>query len=212
MTGVELTKVAVAGVGVPLTLSVPVGRVRAIVSPDRRVARAVADAITGFPPGPGVSITGESTDGRPVHLVPADGALLPHLTVLDNIIRTDRPSDRRRRAEAEREVRARATEYGLDRALGCHPHEIAVDRRRMAGLARAMRGRPVAIVLEDDLGLPTWGALLAKQWPPPSDPPTPSLLLGVATVLIVPTKDRAAGLDADPVVVGAPDRGRRDAA
>jgi ABC-type taurine transport system ATPase subunit len=211
MTDFEFAGLEIAGVGEPLSLRVEIGSIRAIVSPDRRIARALVDAITGLTPCQGrVSFTdGEPIGGR-IRLVPADGALLPHLTVVENIVSTRRPTARRRRAEAEDDLRAKAADYGLDDLLDRYPHEIPVGRRRMAGLARALRSRPDALVLEDSKGVPTWGALLATTWRgyqvragdvgsrPTS---TPDLLVEVATVLVVPTTDGARTLDDDPLVV-----------
>jgi hypothetical protein len=209
MIGIELAQLEVSGLSGPLSLSVPVGRIRAIVSPAPHIGRAVADAITGISPfGGRVSITGPA-DGR-VRLVPTDGGLLPHLTVLENIISTRRSSRRRHTVDAEQELRAKAASYGLDGLLDRYPHEIPVGRRRMTGLARALRARPDALVLEDDLGLPTWGALLATTWrgyqirtdsAGDDGPRIPDLLMGVATVLIVPAADRAYALDTHPLVL-----------
>lgn len=202
--GITVAGLDVPGLSRPLSLRVPIGRVRAVVIAKRSVARAVADAVTGVTPQPDqVSVTGPA--GGRVRLVPSDGALLPHLTVLENILATPR---RRRRfpADAEQEVRARAAGYGLDGLLDRHPHEIRAGSRRMTGLARALRARPDAVVLEDDPDLPTWGALLAPAWrgyqvrPGTDQPRTPDLLGGVATLLIVPSRDRAFGFDSRPIV------------
>lgn len=153
-----------------------------------------------------VSITGPA--GGVVRLVPSDGALLPHLTVLENIV-----SSRRYEPAVAQDVRTRAPKYGLDGILDRYPHEIQAGRRRMTGLARALWARPDAVVLEDDTDVPSWGALLAPAWrgyqvrPGATTqelPRTPELLMSVATVLIVPTRDRAGALDPAPLVL---DRG-----
>jgi hypothetical protein len=210
MFGVEVAGLEVAGLSEPLSFTVPIGRIRAIVSPERRIARAIADAVTGLAPHLGrVSINGPA--GRQVRLAPSDGALLPHLTVLENIMSA-------RRERSEQEWRAKAAQFGLDGLLDRYPHEIPVGRRRMAGLARALHARPDAVVLEDELGTPSWGALLATAWrgyevrPRPVDRAepdragrdepdrAPDLLVAVAAVLIVPTVDRARGFDARPIV------------
>lgn len=204
MAGIEVVGLDVAGLCHPLSLSVPTGVVRAVVIGDQHVARAVADAVTGITPTPAVTISGPAH--RRVRLVPSDGALLPHLTVLQNILAA-RPSTRHT-DQAEQEVRAKAAGYGLDGLLDRYPHEIPVGRRRMTGLARALQGRPNALVIEDDPATPSWGALLATAWrgyqvrPDGSTrdgPRTPELLAGVATLLIVPTVDRATAFDADPI-------------
>lgn len=213
--GVELDMLEVPGLAGPLSLRVPIGRVRAVVSPVRRVARALADAITGITPAPDrVRITGPA-NGK-VRLVPSDGALLPHLTVLQNII-----AARRYPPELAQEVRTRAVHFGLDALLDRYPSEIQVGQRRMAGLARALRARPDAIVLEDDSRVPSWGALLVQTWrgyqvrlggTGPDEPRTPELLMGVATVLIVPTREHARLFDQHPVVLDAAARGRESRA
>lgn len=177
------------------------------MSPVRRVARALADVITDITPmHDRVSITGPA--GGVVRLVPSDGALLPHLTVLENIV-----SSRRYEPAVAQDIRTRAPKYGLDGILDRYPHEIQAGRRRMTGLARALWARPDAVVLEDDTDVPSWGALLAPAWrgyqvrPGGATrelPRTPELLMGVATVLIVPTRDRAGALDPSPLVL---DRG-----
>jgi ABC-type taurine transport system ATPase subunit len=211
MTDLRLDDVAVAGLRAPLNLRVEIGSIRAIVSPERRIARAIADTITGITPGGGrVSFgDGEPTEGR-VRLVPADGALLPHLTILANIVTTHRPTPRRHRVRAEEDVRAKAVEYGLDDLLDRYPHEIPMGRRRMAGLARSLRARPGALVLEDARGMPTWGALLATAWrgyqvraerTDERTPTAPELLMSVATVLITPTREGTRMLDDDPLLV-----------
>lgn len=205
--GISVAGLDVPGLSTPLTVRVPIGRVRAVVIADRSVARLVADLITGVAAVPEqVSITGPA--GGRVRLVPPDGALHPHLTVLQNILSTHRR--RRIPADAELEVRAKAASFGLDGLLDRYPHQIPAGRRRMTALARALRARPDALVLEDHADLPTWGSQLATAWRgyqirPGSiadgQPRTPELLGGVATLLIVPSKDRAYGFDPRPVAV-----------
>jgi hypothetical protein len=209
--GIRIAGLDLPGLTRPVSLRVPIGGVRAVVIAGRRVARAVADAVTGVTPRPDqVSVGGPA--GGLVRLVPPDGALLPHLTVLENILAT---SLRRGRipADAEQEVRTRAAAFGLDGLLDRYPHQILAGRRRMTGLARALRARPDALVLEDDAGLPSWGTLLATPWRgyqvrPGSvarhRPDTPDLLGAVATLLIVPSGDRAFGVDPNPVVALEP--------
>ncbi|HEY1572250.1 MAG TPA: hypothetical protein VGG05_12970 [Pseudonocardiaceae bacterium] len=205
--GISVAGLDLAGLSRPLSLRVPIGRVRAVVIGKRSVAHAVADAVTGVTPRPDqVTVTGPA--GGRVRLVPSDGALLPHLTVLENILST--PGRHRRIPDdVDHEVRAKAAGFGLDGLLDRHPHEIPAGRRRMTGLARALRARPDALVLEDEADLPTWGALLASAWrgyqvrPGPvthAEPRTPDLLGGVATLLIVPSRDRALGFDSRPLV------------
>lgn len=144
--------------------------------------------------------------------MPSDGALLPHLTVLQNIM-----ASRRHDPDVAQEIRTRAASFGLDGILDRYPHEIQAGRCRLAGLARALWAWPDAIVLEDDTDVPSWGALLAPAWRgyqirsgvwANDQPSTPELLRRVATVVIVPTRDRARALDPNPLVL---DRGTTSA-
>lgn len=215
MTSLVLDGLEITGVPDPLSLSVEIGSIKAIVSPDRRIARSIADAIVGIgPQSHRVSFRDGRSSGGRVRLVPPDGALLPHLTVLGNIVSTRRRTGRRHRLAAEQEIRAKAAEYGLDDLLDRYPHEIPVGRRRMAGLARALRARPAALVLEDEKGMPTWGSLLATAWrgyqvradhADARQSHTPELLATAATVLIVPTADGARALDDEPYLIGDAD-------
>lgn len=210
MFGVEMAELDIAGLSRPLSLTVPIGRVRAIVSPVRSVARAIADAVAGLAPVAGrVSVSGPAEGRR--RLVPADGALLPHLTVLENILAAGHS------VQAEQELRARAAGYGLDGHLDRYPHEIPPGRRRLAGLAKALQARPDALIVEDAVDMPSWGALLASAWRGyevrigaggRDEPRTPELLVGVATLLIVPTLDRATAFDAHPLVLTEAGDGR----
>src|SRR5262249_54034778 len=145
--------------GVPEHLVLPPGEHCALVVPDPRQARWLADLIAGLEkPPPGARV--EGSDG--VRLVPAEGGLLPHLTVLGNLMHGARVSPGSRtvpRPTAEQRCRETANRCGLDDVLDRYPFEITPGRRRLAGLARALRSKPAAVVLEDAPGMPTWGAL-----------------------------------------------------
>lgn len=215
MVDLQLVDLVVPGLREPLSLTVGVGRVRAIVIPAPQVARALADAITGIAaPRSGRAVLAEDTSShddqraRPIGLVPADGGLLPHLTVLRNVVYARTIVDRVRRSRAERDFRARAADYGLDDILDRYPYEITVGRRRMVGLVRALQRDPEAVVLEDATDMPTWGALLDRAWhgygeglttqPDWARPAHP--LVGVATLLITYSADGARPLDPRPLM------------
>jgi ABC-type thiamine transport system ATPase subunit len=215
LVDLQLVDLAVPGLRVPLSLTVGVGRVRAVVIPAPEVARALADAVTGIaPPGSGravlVADPGHHDDqrARPIGLVPADGGLLPHLTVLRNVVHARAIVDRVRRSRAERDFRARAADYGLDDVLDRYPYEITVGRRRMVGLVRALQRGPGAVVLEDATGMPTWGAVLDRVWHgygegltvPPGWARPAHPLVGVATLLITCSAAGARPLDSQPLV------------
>lgn len=143
--------------GLPDRIQVDVGEQRALVLPSAAAARQLADQVIGVddpPKGAVVKAAGA------VRLVPAEGGLLPHLTVLGNVVHGHTMTHRVTRKAAEDESRVTASFCGLEDVLDRYPHEITPGRRRLAGVARALRSHPAVIVLEDAAGLPTWGSLL----------------------------------------------------
>ena len=143
--------------GVPAEVRIDVGEQRSLVVADAAQARRLADLVSGIeqtPPGVTVKAAGA------VRLVPAEGGLLPHLTVLGNIIHGHTVTHRVTRRAAADESRVTASRCGLEDVLHRYPHEITSGRRRLAGVARALRAHPAVIVLEDAAGLPTWDSLL----------------------------------------------------
>lgn len=209
MRGLRLENVTVAGVSRSIDLDVAVGETGAIDVECSRVP-AVADVLVGLkPPRTGSAMV----DGRPpfgdrqakracpARLVPSDGGLLPNLTILRNILYTECVVLRRPSEHPEKEVRhATAVTFGLNDVLDRYPFEVTVGRRRMAALARALRGGPSVVVLEDAPDAPTWGALLgADQFRRDAEPELPmaespvELLTGVAAVLVTCDPERAHG-------------------
>ncbi|MQA86102.1 MAG: ATP-binding cassette domain-containing protein [Streptosporangiales bacterium] len=155
------------------------------------------------------SVTGDHHRARQhgVRLVPSDGGLLPNLTVLRNILYTECVVERRPREHREKEVRhSTAIAYGLNDVLDRYPYEITVGRRRMAGLARALRADPSVVVLEDDLDAPTWAALLGAQ---KAGGRETHGLSGVAVVLVTSDLVRIQGLDAPALMFQGGDGGER---
>jgi ABC-type nitrate/sulfonate/bicarbonate transport system ATPase subunit len=143
--------------GIPRRLEVIRGEQRALVVPDATTARRLADLVSGLDEPPADAIIKAS---GAVRLVPAEGGLLPHLTVLGNVVHGHTVTHRVTRKAAAEECRVTASRCGLEDVLDRYPHEITPGRRRLAGVARALRAHPAAIVLEDAAGLPTWGSLL----------------------------------------------------
>ncbi|MFI5711363.1 hypothetical protein [Kribbella sp. NPDC051620] len=143
--------------GLPRRLQLVRGEQRALVVQDATTARLLADLISGLEePSPNATIECSGA----IRLVPAEGGLLPHLDVLGNIVHGHTVTHRVTRRAAEDESRETAARCGLGDVLDRYPHEITPGRRRLAGVARALRAHPTAIVLEDAAGLPTWGSLL----------------------------------------------------
>jgi ABC-type taurine transport system ATPase subunit len=181
MGAVTLERVPVAGT--PRTATLEIGRRYVALVRDVAEGRWLADVVTGLvDPPPGVTVRRHG----PVRLVPADGGLLPHLTVSRNLVRAHRAARSRvPRAMAGTVCGVLAKQCGLSDVLQRHPHQITHGRRRLAGVARALCGDATAIVLEDAAGYPTWGALLRSDHNPP--------LLGTALLLVTTDRGRADG-------------------
>ncbi|HET8643125.1 MAG TPA: hypothetical protein VFM37_14410 [Pseudonocardiaceae bacterium] len=144
--------------GVPENVRLRAGQRYAAVTADGEQARLLADLVTGLTPAPDKAVV---RSGGPVRLVPADGGLLPHLSVLQNLVRSYRLMHRSvPKALAADTCRASAGRYGLGEVLDRYPCQITPGHRRRAGVARALCAGAKVIVLEDLAGLPTWGNVL----------------------------------------------------
>ncbi|WP_433162863.1 hypothetical protein [Kribbella sp. CA-247076] len=170
--------------GLPARVLIEVGEQRAVVVPTAAAARRLADVVLGEEDPPDEAVV---KAGGPIRLVPAEGGLLPHLTVLGNVVHGHTVAHRVTRQAAELQSTQTAKWCGLGDVLDRHPHEITPGRRRLAGVARALRAEPRVIVLEDAGGLPTWGSLLALH-------PNPELKRA-ALVLITTDPERTTGFD-----------------
>jgi ABC-type taurine transport system ATPase subunit len=166
----------------PERVLIEVGEQRALVMPTATAARRLADLVIGVedPPAGAVVKTGGA-----VRLVPAEGGLLPHLTVLGNVVHGHAVAHRVTHQAAKDLSIQTAKWCGLEDVLDRYPHEITPGRRRLAGVARALRAEPRVIVLEDAGGLPTWASLLGLQ-------PNPELKRA-ALLLITTDPERATG-------------------
>lgn len=176
---IELSRIA----GLPEVAQLDAGERYAVVVPEPAAARRLADLVVGLatpPPGAVVRRAG------PVRLVPAEGGLLPHLTVLRNLVRAYRVVQPRvPRARAVEACEAMANQCGLGDDLRRYPFEIAPGRRRLAGVARALCADATVIVLEDADGLPRWDVLLDADHSPD--------LHRAAFLLVTPRHARAIG-------------------
>ncbi len=170
--------------GLPDEVRVGPGQRRSLVLGTRAEARLCADLIAGLDePPPNATV---ETNGR-VRLVPAEGGLLPHLTVLGNIVHGHITAHQVTNEAADKQCQLTASNCDLGDVLLRHPHEITPGRRRLTGLARAVRADPSVIVLEDAPGLPTWGSLLR--------PDNITELWSIALVLITTDAERAKDFD-----------------
>ncbi len=151
--------------GVPEVVRLANGGQYALVTGDATSARLMADVVAGLVEPPGTTVVRGT---GPVRLVPADGGLLPHLTVGQNLVRAHRVARRRvPRGRAAEACQVCASRCGLDDdVLRRHPYEITPGRRRLAGVARALCAEAAVVVLEDAAGLPTWKAVLNLEHTP----------------------------------------------
>jgi ABC-type polar amino acid transport system ATPase subunit len=170
--------------GLPERLRVDVGEQRAVVVPQAADRRRLADVLTQLEDPPRGAIV---LAGGPVRLVPAEGGLLPHLTVLGNVMHGHRTTHPVTRHAARDESLVKVIGCGLEDVQDRYPHEITPGRRRLAGVARALGAYPRVVILEDATGLPTWGSLLSLR-------PNPDLA-SVALLLITTSASRIAGFD-----------------
>ncbi|MFD7156673.1 hypothetical protein ACFV9C_18885 [Kribbella sp. NPDC059898] len=170
--------------GLPERLRIDVGEQRAVVVPHAADRRRLADLLTGLDDPPPNAIV---LAGGPVRLVPAEGGLLPHLTVLGNVVHGHLTTHSITKQAAREQSRVQAVGCGLEDVLDRYPHEITPGRRRLTGVARALGAYPRVIVLEDANGLPTWGSLLSIR-------PNPDLA-SVALLLITTSTTRTTGFD-----------------
>jgi iron(III) transport system ATP-binding protein len=196
MIGLELRELVLPGVADPLNVTVDLDEVVAVVLPEP-AATALADAVTGITP----SDEGEIwVNGAPIEspspgvpstvaLVPADGGLLPHLTVRANIAYGRCVGEGQKLDRLGGQLRAAATRLNLLDVLNSHPYELTAGRRLKVGLARALLRDPVAILLEDRVDHPSWAAQLTRRDP----------LHGAAVLIVADRLDRVEGL-ADHVV------------
>ena len=129
------------------------GGVATVLAP-AEVGRALADVLAGL----AAAEEGEVWPDGGVALVPPGGALLPDLTVLDNLalgLTARSAADRRARVE----VAARLLQ--VDGALDWHPDRLSAPQQLRAGMARALAAEPGLVVVEDRTGAPPCGPVVA---------------------------------------------------
>lgn len=162
MTGIELSGIVLAAGRPParyeLTpdpFTVAAGQIRVIVVPPE-AQRALADVLTGLatPVAGKILVSGTVVTDRPpadrgIALVPADGGLLPHLTVEQNTGYSLAGTGTReqRRAQVDRVL----AELELVSLRRLRPHLLSAEQRLRVAVARArcLRGGTSAVVVED---------------------------------------------------------------
>src|SRR5215470_10810654 len=205
MDGLVLLEVTVAGLSEPFSITIRRGKIGALVVADAGTAGRLADVASGCadPGGGRVLAAGHQIAPRPgsrgnsvappvrVGLVPADGGLLPHLTVADNISYGLRYGDAMSPETLGERVGDMARQLGVSDVLGARPADLTPGRRLRVGLARALLRRPPAVVIEDRAGAPQWLARLVDLEP----------VARVAVLIITDSVQRLAGLDSGRLVL-----------
>jgi NitT/TauT family transport system ATP-binding protein len=138
----------------PDPLEVPPREIATVVA-EPVAGRALADVLAGLA-DPEAGTLG--LDG-PVALVPPGGALLPDLTIADNLglgLRAHSAADRRGRVEHAARL------LQVEGALRLHPDRLSAAQQLRAGMARALAADPALVVVEDRTGMPAcWPAVTA---------------------------------------------------
>jgi len=153
---------ALAGAG----LTVPAGRLTAVLGPSGCGKTTLLKCVTGFERADGgeIRVGGQVLSGpgrhvpphrRRVAIVPQEGALFPHLSVLGNVLYgLDRADRRTGRAEEMLAL------VGLDGYGHRMPHQLSGGQQQRVAVARALAPRPSLILLDEpfsalDAGLRT---------------------------------------------------------
>ncbi|HUP50136.1 MAG TPA: ABC transporter ATP-binding protein [Thermoanaerobaculia bacterium] len=132
-----------------LSLDAGRGALAALVGPSGCGKTSVLRAIAGFetPAGGTIRVEGERLDDLPpekrrVGMLFQQGALFPHLTVLENVAFGLSRGESGRAHEALRLV-------GLERLEKRRPHELSGGEQQRVALARALAPRPRLVLLDE---------------------------------------------------------------
>lgn len=176
-SALELRRLLVPGLAAPVCLRVATGGLAAVVLPDPVVARRFVRTLIGLeaPDSGEVLVHGTPVrkagrpraghrDRRGVALVPAGGALLPHLTVAENIAYGRVHGEGLSYRQVAPWVESIATDMGIRDLLPEYPEQIGPGRRLQVGLARALLRLPRVVVLEERAPHPRWREHVTGGW------------------------------------------------
>ncbi len=132
-----------------VSLFVGGGTLAALVGPSGCGKTSILRAIAGFetPAGGSIEVGGESVDGMPpekrrIGMLFQQGALFPHLSVIQNVAFGLRDGSDERGVEALRLV-------GLENLRSRRPHELSGGQQQRVALARALAPQPRLILLDE---------------------------------------------------------------
>ena len=143
------------------------GEVVGLIGPNGAGKSTIVDAVSGFVPYDGtVALAGRSLDGLAAHRRKHLGLartwqsveLFDDLTVHANVAVADDAVTissflldivRPRRALHRNHVDRVLAAVGLDDVAGCYPGELSLGQRKRLGVARALAGSPIAVLLDE---------------------------------------------------------------
>lgn len=132
-----------------VSLAVDGGTLAALVGPSGCGKTSILRAIAGFetPAGGSIEVGGESVDGMPpekrrIGMLFQQGALFPHLSVIQNVAFGLRDRNDDRAIDALRLV-------GLENLRSRRPHELSGGQQQRVALARALAPQPRLILLDE---------------------------------------------------------------
>ena len=233
--GLEIRDLTVAYGGLVandrVTFDVQPGEVVGLIGPNGAGKSTIVDAVSGFVPYDGtVTLAGRSLDGLAAHRRKHLGLartwqsveLFDDLTVHANVAVADDAVTissflldivRPRRALHRNHVDRVLAAVGLDDVAGCYPGELSLGQRKRLGVARALAGSPIAVLLDEPAaGLDAaerqhFGALLRRL----AAEGLAVLLIEHDVDLVLKACDRVAVLDFGVVIaIGPPSEVRCD--
>ena len=130
----------------PVDFELRPGEVLAVLGPSGSGKTTLLRALAGFLPAPAASI---SLDGRPLAILPPEEravgyvpqglGLLPHRTVLGNVVY---PLEIRSRPDARTRVQTLLKDLGLDGLKDRYPRTLSGGERQRVAMARALAAEP----------------------------------------------------------------------
>ena len=141
------------GIG-PIDLTVPAGRVLAVLGPSGAGKTVLLETIAGLRPQrsgrirlAGTDITALPPERRRIGLVFQDAALFPHLSVIQNVAFGPRAKREAPGADAESLLRR----LGIGHLASRSPRSLSGGERQRVALARALAIKPGLLLLDEPL-------------------------------------------------------------
>ena len=150
-----------------VSIDVEPGEVVGLIGPNGAGKSTLVDAVSGFVPYEGtVTLAGRSLDGLAAHRRKNLGLartwqsveLFDDLTVRANVAVADEPMPvasflldmfHPRRSRQREQIDQVLAAVGLQDVADCFPGELSLGQRKRLGVARALAGSPVAILLDE---------------------------------------------------------------